>query len=116
MIDVIDIICHPNGEMYLVDVDVLGLDTDPLLFDYEELKQICCENGFGTSSKTGDGEDNEVNESVMPTGTEGEKVKRIQPCLRFLTESRNFRARKTGEHSALAEDVMTYMRECAATK
>ncbi|CAL8071601.1 unnamed protein product [Orchesella dallaii] len=97
---VMDIICHPNGEVYVVDFDVFGLITDPLLFTYQELES------FYEDTKNHDGaSDNRVSGRSTVSKPFG------QPCLRFLTESRNFRGRKTTRHSTLSNDVMTYMRQ-----
>lgn len=104
-----DIVYHPNGEIYLVDFDVFGLCTDPLLFTYKELESIY--KDVWKHASTGSNEDNRLK---TPTRQVANRRNPTQPCLRFLTESRNFRGRKTTGQSALANDVMTYIRESVA--
>ncbi|ODN03124.1 hypothetical protein Ocin01_03535 [Orchesella cincta] len=106
---VMDIICHPNGEVYVVDFDVFGLSTDPLLFTYQELESLFEDLENNTKNRHGNGDNRSGERSTVskPFG---------QPCLRFLTESRNFRARKTASQSALTNDVMTYMRQSLPNK
>lgn len=132
----------------MVDFDVFGLTTDPLLFTYRELQSICKNIGNKSSScgkcnilysivrnlelcrttifhfsflphadASSSNDDNRLREESSADSSENISFNRpIQPCLRFLTESRNFRARKTTGQSALANDVMTYMRECVSKK
>lgn len=93
----------------MVDFDVFGLCTNPLLFSYQELQSI-----YEDMKNPGDNtDDNRLRESPRHRNS---KNSCGQPCLRFLTESRNFRARKNTGHSALANDVMTYIRESVSTR
>lgn len=113
--DVMDIVCHPNGEIYLVDFDVFGTCTDPLLFTYQEIQSMYESTLNVTSRSMINHDDNKLCESLNHRSSSHQHSPG-QPCLRFLTESRNFRARKSPGHPALTNDVMTYIRESVSKK